>query len=69
VPDNLLVLDAGGRLAVLRAIDDGAGLLTLQVTTATPNSSLLFRMANGSFVRVATVLTAGVHTLAVATAA
>jgi hypothetical protein len=62
---NLVIAQDNGLFAVLAASDDGFGLLTLHVTTATPNSALFFRMPNGRVMRIATVLAGGVHTLAV----
>ncbi len=63
---NIVVQQSTGGWGLLAAEDNGDGTVSLATTMSAPNSSLTFEQATGQFVKLATVLSGGVHTLAVA---
>lgn len=59
----ILVCQANGFWAKL-ATEEVAGVHTIKVSTDPSNADLVFEQPNGQFVRIATVLTGEIHTLA-----
>lgn len=59
----IVVMTAAGVWAKI-ATTLNSGVHTLNVTTGVANSALSFRAPDDSFVRIATVLTGDVHTIA-----